>query len=131
MERGAMIIAGFGFNGKASAASLADALDATGYATSAMLLATAWDKADHPTIVEFATSRDLTIIAIPPDKLEAIQTQTQSVISRLTRRTGSVAEAAAIACATAHAGANVALLTTRKISNDRTATCAIAEGIKP
>ena len=126
-----MIIAGFGFNGKASAASLADALDATGYATSAMLLATAWDKAEHPAIVEFATSRDLTIIAVPADKLEAVQTQTQSVISRLTRRTGSVAEAAAMACATAHAGTNSTLLTTRKISNDRTATCAIAEGIKP
>ena len=81
-------------------------------------------------MVAFATSRDLPIIAIPADKLEASDTQTQSVISRLTRRTGSVAEAAAMACATAHAGANATLLTPRKISNDRTTTCAIAKGIK-
>ena len=31
-----MIVAGIGFNSKATAASLADALDATGYATSVM-----------------------------------------------------------------------------------------------
>ncbi|MFT6022356.1 MAG: cobalt-precorrin 5A hydrolase [Ascidiaceihabitans sp.] len=122
-----MIVAGFGFNSKATPDSLADALDATGYATTVSVLATPQDKVLAPVILDFAKSRGLLILPIPPHTLQAVQTKTQSVVSRLMRRTGSVAEAAALAAAGPHA----TLRTTRKISNDRTATCAIAKGATP
>lgn len=117
-----MIVAGFGFNSKTTANSLADALDATGYATVITALATAADKAIAPPVLDFAKSRNLPIVPVATQDLQATKTKTQSVISRLMRRTGSVAEAAALAAA----GADASLLATRHISADRTATCAIA-----
>ena len=122
-----MIVAGLGFNSKATPDSLADALDATGYATSVSVLATPEDKIKAPVILDFAKSRGLLVLPIQPHQLEAAQTHTQSVVSRMMRRIGSVAEAAALAAA----GPNAALLATRKISDDRTATCAIAKGATP
>ena len=119
-----MIVAGFGFTSRATAASLQDALSRTGMTDDVTLLATPVDKAMQDAILALSKDRRLLIKAIYPSKLEAVHTQTQSPLSRLLRKTGSVAEAAALA----GAGAGAYLMVTRQISNDRMATCAIAQG---
>lgn len=121
-----MIVAGFGFNSKATVTSFEQALAATGFEGEVSLLATASDKALAPELLDFAKWHGLTIQAISSRDLEAAKTQSQSVISRLLRRTGSVSEAAALVAA----GKGASLLTARKISDDRAATCAIAQGPK-
>ena len=120
-----MIVAGFGFNSQASAASLADAFEATGRSAQVSVLATAYDKAASAAILDFAKSRNLPVMAVPAQELEAVCTQTQSATSIQERSTGSVAEAAALAAA----GIGATLLCHRHISDDRTATCAIAIGL--
>ena len=119
-----MIVAGFGFRGQATAESLAAALRATGYAGQVDRIATAHDKAQHPAFLDFAEAQDVKIQGIASDVMELAQTVTQSHISQEIRRTGSVAEAAAIAAA----GPGATLIVSRRISKDRMATCAIAEG---
>ena len=119
-----MITAGFGFTSRATADSLRAALVATGHADVVQILATPKDKAAHPAIQELARDTSLGIKAIQPAALQAARTRTQSAISRLTRRTGSVAEATALAAA----GPGAELITPRHISDDRMATCAIAKG---
>lgn len=119
-----MIVAGFGFTSKASVDSLRAALSATGFSDQVDLLGAPYDKALQPCILDLARDRRVLIKTVMPAQLEAIQTSTQSVLSRLLRRTGSVAEAAALAAA----GPGATLIITRKISEDRMATCAIAKG---
>ena len=119
-----MITAGFGFTSRATADSLRAALAATGHADAVQMLATPSDKAAHPAILGLAQDTSLGINAVPPAALQAARTRTQSVISALMRRTGSVAEAAALAAA----GPGAELITPRHISGDRMATCAIAKG---
>ena len=70
----------------------------------------------------FARAQKLPIQTVSQDSLDQAQTQTQSQASLHHRGTGSVAEAAALIAA----GAGATLICTRKISNDRLATCAIA-----
>jgi cobalt-precorrin 5A hydrolase len=101
-------------------ASLQDALDQTGYAPDA--IATVVDKAEFVAFQAFARARKLPIQTVSQDSLDQTQTQTQSQASLEHRGTGSVAEAAALIAA----GAGATLISTRKISNDRLATCAIA-----
>jgi cobalt-precorrin 5A hydrolase len=119
-----MIVAGFGFTSSATTDSFEQALNRTGLAERVDLLATPADKAQQPAITEFARNRSLQINPIQPSALHAAQTETQSPLSRLLRRTGSVAEAAALAAA----GPGATLIVTRQISQDRMATCAIAKG---
>ncbi|WP_299688481.1 cobalamin biosynthesis protein [uncultured Tateyamaria sp.] len=119
-----MIVAGFGFSTRATAQSLEEALRATGYVGPLDMVACPDDKALSDVMSDIARPRGLMINAVRPGKLEQAQTRTQSVISRLMRRTGSVAEAAALAAA----GPDARLLHPRAISDDRLATCAIAQG---
>lgn len=119
-----MIVAGFGFTSRATADSLRTALAATGYGGALDHLATASDKAVTPAFVQAAASLKTPIIGVAADRIEATQTQTRSRMSHSTRKTGSVAEAAALAAA----GPGATLIVPRHISADRMATCAIAKG---
>ena len=122
MERDKMIIAGFGMRAEVTEASLQDALDQTGYVPDA--IATVVDKVGINAFQAFARTQNLPIQAVSQVSLDQAQTQTQtqSQVSLYHRGTGSVAEAAALIAA----GAGATLLSGRKISNDRLATCAIA-----
>ena len=120
MERDKMIIAGFGMRAEVTEASLQDALDQTGYAPDA--IATVVDKVGINAFQAFARTQNLPIQAVSQVSLDQVQTQTQSQVSLYHRGTGSVAEAAALIAA----GTGATLLSGRKISNDRLATCAIA-----
>ena len=122
-----MIVAGFGFSTRATARSLEDALRATGYDGPITVVACPDDKALSDVMSDVARPRGVLINAVLPHKLEQAQTQTQSILSRLMRRTGSVAEAAALAAA----GPGARLLHPRAVSDDRLATCAIAQGTAP
>lgn len=122
-----MIVAGFGFSSAATAESLASALRATGYDGPLDALATAAAKAARPAMRALVDDRGLPLAAVDPDRLQAADTLTHSKRSRDTHDTGSVAEAAALATA----GPDARLLGPRAISDDRLATCAIAERITP
>jgi cobalt-precorrin 5A hydrolase len=122
MERGPVIVAGFGFRAAATADSLRDALDRAGGHVDA--LATAADKADAPAFRAFAAASGLPVHGISPDAIRNQQTATASAASRNARGTGSLAEAAALAAA----GPGARLLAPRAISGDRMATCALAIG---
>ena len=117
-----MIVAGFGFTSRATQGSLMDALRQTGHAEAVDMLATAEDKAAR--LTDLCNHMQSTIVGIPSPTLQAMQTETQSDISRAHRHTGSLAEAAALAAA----GPGARLIITRCISSDREATCAIAQG---
>lgn len=118
-----MIVAGFGFRGNATVGSLRDALAATS-STEIEAIAAPDDKAQSPCFQDFARETALPILSVAPDALVTTQTATQSAHSLTNRGTGSVAEA----CALAAAGPQAELLTTRQISPDKMATCAIAKG---
>ncbi len=118
-----MIVAGFGFRGAATVASLQDALDRTGNATQVQLLATAADKANSDTFRALVFQLGLPARGVDSALLSDQQTHTTSVFSQVARATGSLAEAAALAAA----GPGARLLITRKISTDGMATCALAE----
>lgn len=116
-----MIVAGFGFRDMADEASLADALArADGPAPSA--LATLPEKAGHPALRALAERLNLPVLAVTPDP--DLQTPTDSPAVRVRFGAGSVAEAAAWTAA----GRDARLLAPRVVSDDRMATCAIAEG---
>ena len=119
-----MMVAGFGFTSRATADSLRAALAATGHDGQIDQLANASDKAASPAMLDLSASLKTPINAVQTAKLQAQHTKTQSFVSRLMRRTGSVAEAAALAAA----GPGAILITPRHISDDRMATCAIAKG---
>jgi len=119
-----MIVAGFGFTSRATADSLRAALEATGHKGEVTVFAAPRDKATQPALHDLAKEMHVTIMAIDTDTLEAARTRTQSALSRLLRRTGSVAEAAALSAIERKA----TLITSRHISEDRQATCAIAKG---
>lgn len=119
-----MIIAGFGFTSRATAASLAQALNATGHAGTLTAIATHADKANAAPLRAFAHAHGLPISAIPADQITQTATQTHSARSQNARNTGSVAEAAALAAA----GPGATLIAARHVSADRMATCALAKG---
>lgn len=118
-----MIVAGFGFRKAASLSSLraAFALAQQGHPL-VSALATPLDKAS--TLAPLAEAMGLPLIAITPEALAAAPTRTRSAASLTARKTGSVAEAAALSAA----GADARLIAARHISPDRMATCAIAQG---
>lgn len=120
-----MKVAGFGFRASATERSLASALEACGQTVSA--LAAPDDKAMTPVFTAFARSQNLPVVRVSAETLAAQATETQSLASRDARMTGSVAEASALAAFDGPAR----LVTTRQISQDRCATCAVAEGNEP
>ncbi|WP_404477878.1 cobalamin biosynthesis protein [Novosphingobium sp. BL-52-GroH] len=127
-----MTVAGFGFRAGADLGSLRSALDEA--------LAHARTEVGLPNVSALAAPRDkaallealarmlgVPVLSIEPPALEAAATVTISAASLAARRTGSVAEAAALA----GAGPDARLLTTRHVSPDRMATCALARGNHP
>lgn len=114
-----VIVAGFGCRAGASADAFAAALAATGFVRVDRFAA----PADRAALLNaFARERGVPLVAVGPDELAGADTPTRSATSLAARGTGSVAEAAALVAA--GAGARVAV--TRRISPDRSVTCAIA-----
>lgn len=118
-----MIVAGFGFRGAAGIASLHDALVRAGGGATVSVLATVADKADSPVFRQFARELALPVHRIPQPALSGVTTRTLSPAALSARRTGSVAEAAALAAA----GPGGRLVRARIVSADRMATCALAD----
>lgn len=117
-----MIVAGFGFRGTATLASLQDAFSRVGGQADA--LAAPADKAAAECLIQLAQSLLLPVIPVAPEALQMQETATRSARVMAARGTGSVAEAAAMA----GAGPGARLVQTRVISGDRLATAALAEG---
>jgi cobalt-precorrin 5A hydrolase len=117
-----MRVAGIGFRGAATLASLQDALTRAGGAVD--LLATAEKKAEAPVAQELAAVLGVEMRAIARDQLacQVTVTHSEKVADRF--GTGSVAEAAALAAA----GPGARLLGPRAVSGDGLATAAIAIG---
>lgn len=120
----AVIVAGLGFRAAVGLDSLRAALILACDGKTPGLLATAAGKEDSIALMALAGEMGLEICAVPPDQLRAQVTVTSSQASISAYGTGSVAEAAALAAA----GAGARLTGPRKISADRMASCAIAEG---
>ena len=124
MDPHAVIAAGFGFRGAATVESLKDALERARRGLSPDLVATAAEKAEAPVFREFAQGLGLPVSAMPHASLRKQSTATRSAKAMVTHGTGSVAEAAALAAA----GTEARLVSPRVVSEDRLATCALAEG---
>jgi cobalt-precorrin 5A hydrolase len=119
-----MKVAGLGFKCDVTLASLREALVAAGGAEGLAAVATVSDKAGAAALKLLARECNVPIKAVPADVLAGIATSTQSELIKQKFGTGSVAEAAALAAA----GRRARLISTRAVSQDRTATAAIAEG---
>lgn len=120
-----MRVAGIGFRRAAPLASLVEAVGALGAGVEA--LATAADKARAPQARALAEALSLPLVAVPPEDLARQQTETRSPHVLARYGTGSLAEAAALAAC----GADARLLAPRRISADRMASAALAEGPDP
>ncbi|SEM97975.1 cobalt-precorrin 5A hydrolase [Sphingomonas gellani] len=117
-----MIVAGFGCRAGATTDSLTAALALASDGRTCHALAAPADRA--PLVQPLADAMGLPLIAVDPIALAAIETPTRSLASLAARGVGSVAEAAAMVAA----GPGARLLSSRRISPDRMATCAVAEG---
>ncbi|MFK7753211.1 MAG: cobalamin biosynthesis protein [Sedimentitalea sp.] len=117
-----MTVAGFGCRASATRASLLSAYQNAG--GQADRLAAPRDKCASPALVALARALGLPLVAIDDTAMQAAQTLSQSPASVAARATGSVAEA----CALVAAGPGAQLLAPRAISDDRRATCALAQG---
>ena len=115
-----MIVAGFGGRAAATAAAYADALAGAWGGGRIDALAAPADRC--AALAPLAATLGLPLLALSPEMLEGRATPTRSAISLARRGAGSVAEAAALAAA----GRGARLLTSRRISPDRMATCALA-----
>ncbi|QQN66525.1 cobalamin biosynthesis protein [Bradyrhizobium diazoefficiens] len=122
-----MKVAGLGFKKDVTLASLREALLAAGGPEGIAAVATVSDKADEQALKQLACECGVPIKAVPVGLLASIDTPTQSKLIAEKFGTGSIAEAAALAAAGLHAR----LIATRVVSQDRTATAAIAEGDGP
>lgn len=122
-----MKVAGLGFRKDVTIASLREALLAAGGREGLVAIATVSDKAEAEALKQLACECGVPIKAVPAEALAGVETPTQSkpVVEKF--GTGSVAEAAALAAA----GPRARLIATRAVSQDRTATAAIAEGDGP
>lgn len=118
-----MKVAGFGFRTGASLASLQDALVAAGEAEGLVCIATVADKAQSPVFKALSNQMGVPIHEVTQDAIAAAPVTTRSAKSQELRGTGSLSEAAALAAA----GTGATLVTTRAISSDKMATCAIAK----
>lgn len=121
-----MIVAGIGLRAATTLATLTALLqsaeETTGHTVQA--LATATEKAAHPALTALAQSRAL---PLHPVAIDGIATQTQSERITARFRTGSVAEAAALAAA----GPGATLTLARITAPDGMATLAIATSQGP
>ena len=122
-----MKVAGLGFNKHVTLASLREALAAAGGPDGLAAVATISDKADAEALKQLARECGVPIRAVPAGALASIHTPTQSEFIIEKFGTGSVAEAVALAAV----GPRARLIATRAVSQDRTATAAIAEGDGP
>jgi cobalt-precorrin 5A hydrolase len=122
-----MKVAGLGFRKDVTLASLREALLAAGGFAGLAAVATVSDKAEADALKQLARECGLPIKAVPAEMLAGIDTPTQSKLVTEKFGTGSVAEATALAAA----GPRARLIATRVVSQDRTATAAIAEGDGP
>jgi cobalt-precorrin 5A hydrolase len=122
MERGAMIVAGFGFRSAVTLAALQDALARAGGPTGLTHLATLAGKAEA--LAPLGRALGLPVVAVPEAALQGQVTPTRSDRVEALFGTGSVAEATALAAA----GPGARLRGERAVSADGAATAAIAEG---
>lgn len=122
-----MIVAGFGFRATATVHSLQSALSRVQGAHVVEALAAPDDKCSAPGLQGLSRQLNLPVLPISATVLQAQETQTRSAISQDHRNSGSVAEATALAAA----GPGATLIVPRQISEDRLATCSLAEKNKP
>ncbi|WP_439374438.1 cobalamin biosynthesis protein [Bradyrhizobium sp. DASA03120] len=122
-----MKVAGLGFRKDVTLTSLREALLAAGGPEGLTAMATVSDKADAEALKQLARECGVPIRAVPAETLAGIDTLTQSKLIAEKFGTGSVAEAAALAAG----GPRARLIATRVVSQDRTATAAIAQGDGP
>jgi cobalt-precorrin 5A hydrolase len=122
-----MKVAGLGFKKDVTLASLREALAAAGGPEGLAAVATVSHKADAEALKQLARECGVPIRAVPVDELARIDTPTRSELVLEKFGTGSVAEAAALAAA----GPRARIIAQRVVSQDRTATAAIAEGDGP
>ena len=122
-----MRIAGLGFRQGAKVAALREALDAAGGHHGLAALATISDKVAAGALVSLAGELGLPIRTVPADMLIGVETSTRSERFAENVGVGSLAEAVALVAA----GRNARLVGSRAVSQDRTATAAIAEGDGP
>jgi len=118
------LIAGFGFRASADIHSLANAFEKTATGRLVDGFSAPADKIYHPALTALARRYELPVYAVETEIIEAMDTLTQSDTVRKWRQTGSVAEAAALAPFTSPAR----LVSTRQISDDGRAVCAVAGG---
>ena len=120
-----MIVAGFGFSSRAKAESLHEALRAAlaGRDLTVTRLATASDKSDAMPIQELARMLATPVSVVADAALTGAEVITRSERAHAAYGTGSVAEASALVAA----GPGSRLLGPRAVSEDRLATCALAE----
>ncbi|MEG3661317.1 cobalamin biosynthesis protein [Celeribacter halophilus] len=121
-ERPAGVIAGFGFRTGASVQSFEDALAQAAQGREVTAIATLSDKAATPAFAAFLRATGLPLYCVSQAEARRMDTATHSPASQAARQTGSVAEAVALAAA----GRGARLLGARVISQDRSATCALA-----
>jgi len=119
-----MRVAGLGFRRDVTLASLREALVAAGGGEGIAAVATVSDKVESDALKRLARELGVPIKSVPAEVLAGIATLTRSEFVTARFGTGSVAEAAALAAA----GRRARLISTRTVSQDRTATAAIAEG---
>ncbi len=117
-----MRVAGFGFRDGAEIGALRAALAAAG-GTGITAIASVAEKAGEPVLRALAAELGVKVIALPVNRLNGVETITQSPRMMLMFGTGSLAEAAAL-CA---AGPGARLLGPRASSPDGMAMAAIAE----
>ena len=122
-----MRVAGLGFRQGVEVAALREALAAAGGHHGLGALATISDKGAADALVSLAGELGLPIRTVAADRLTGIETATRSERIAASFGTGSVAEAVALIAA----GRNARLVGLRAVSQDRTATAAIAEGEGP
>lgn len=119
-----MKVAGMGFKSDVTLGALRDALRAAGGHEGLTALATSSEKADTAVFKSLARELNVPIKSISSDLLGQIVTPTQSNRVHAKFGTGSLAEAVALAAA----GPGARLISPRVVSQDRSATAAIALG---
>jgi cobalt-precorrin 5A hydrolase len=122
-----MRVAGLGFRKGVKVAALREVLAAAGGHRGLNALATISDKAAAGALVSLAGELGLPIRTVPADSVGGVETVTRSERIAASYGAGSLAEAVALIAA----GRNARLVSSRVVSQDRTATAAIAEGDGP
>jgi cobalt-precorrin 5A hydrolase len=118
-------IIGCGFRQYASIESFESALSKTPKTEYYSGICVPEDKMSHKALCAFAKKLHLPIYGVKSDAISGTDTPTKSSKIMNIRHTGSVAEAAALAIFKTPAR----LISTRAISDDRQAVCAIAMGV--